>query len=131
VKTSSVTTQILRSARENFDPLWQGKIGGLRRGAIRLNGCGREWKYIISQFHRVRFVVRCFACLLLITAICFGYKILKEGKPLVVRKDAEVKVIPVDFNDNVGVKLDGITAKQAQELLEQAEKQKAPPTPAK
>lgn len=93
--------------------------------------CGHEWEYIRSQFRRVRFVVRCFACLLLITAICFSSKILKEGKPLVVRKDTEVKVIPVDFNNNVGVKLDGITAKQAQELLEQAEKQKAPPTPAK
>lgn len=96
--------------------------------------CGRNWKNIFFQFLRVRFIVRCFAAVLLITVICLGYRVYQshiiEHKPLLVRKDSEIKVIPVDFNDNLGIKLEGITAKQAQELIEKAEQQKAAQKPA-
>ena len=88
----------------------------------------RRIRDTFRQFMRVRFMVRCFAAVLLITAICLGVRVyqlhVNEGKPLLVQKDSELKVIPVDFNDNVGVKLDGITAKQAYELLQKAEAQK-------
>jgi len=88
----------------------------------------RHLRDTLRQFMRVRFVVRCFAALLLVTAICLGIRVyqlhVNENKPLLIKKDSEVKVIPVDFNDNLGVKLEGITAKQAQELLQKAEQQK-------
>lgn len=96
---------------------------------VESNHFERPLRDTLRQFLRVRFVVRCFAALLLTTAICLGLRVYhlhtKENKPLLTRKDSEVKVIAVDFNDNLGVKLDGITAKQAQELLQKAEQQKA------
>lgn len=96
---------------------------------VDLYGCKRSWWEILPQFLRVRFVVRFFAFLLLIVAICLGFRVyqlhVNENKPLLMKKETAVKVIPVDFNKNVGVQLDGITAEQAKELLEKAEQQRA------
>jgi hypothetical protein len=96
---------------------------GEKRENPKLNK-GHFFRTRAAGFRRVRFVVRVFASLLLIVAICLSarvYQVAHKGDPLLIRKSPEVKVIPVDFKNNLGVKLDGITAKEAQELLQKNE----------